>query len=103
MKGITTKFWFPWVLVVLGHLVTIGGKSSFTSNGVLKSCSWIDFGSIGFAIAAALVAGRMLAVPGKPDNVPIWQKAVTAAAILAAVHLFFNGLGLVGPSPCKAG
>ena len=103
MKAYLAWPWTPWIIIYLGHKNFAGYQlGRYDVNYELVYCSWFDYLHLLFGLLA-LIPLWFVWEKQRSDGV---QTAVrlrfSAAVVAAAVHLFVNGLGLVGPAPCPA-
>lgn len=85
------------ILAVLSVFVAVTTLNTSSLNGV-RSCSFMDFGALGFGAAAAVVGLGVVLKPGTGAN-PTLNRLIGAAALLVGLWRVAYGLGLVG-GPC---
>ena len=84
-------------LALAGFFVTIETHQRSSTNGVLTSCSYIDYGAVALGAAAGIVGlVAILSALSRRDSTSI---AVAVGAIAIAAWHLASGLGLIG-SPC---
>lgn len=85
------------VLAILSLFVSVSSTSTSSINGV-RSCSFMDFGAIGFGAAAAVVGLGVLLKPGEGEAVGA-NRLIGGLAVLVGLWRLAYGLGLAG-GPC---
>lgn len=85
------------ILAILSIFVSISSTSTSSINGV-RSCSFMDFGALGFGAAAALVGLGVLLKPGEGEG-RMASRLLGAVALLVGLWRIAHGLGLTG-GPC---
>jgi hypothetical protein len=102
LKGYLCWPWTPWILIYVSHSLHVGRQSGHYVNGHLTLCTWFDWDNFLFSFLA-LIPLWFIWQKQRSDGVAIWVRlGFSAAVVVAAIHLFVNGLGLVGPSPCPS-
>ena len=85
-------------LALAGFVVTIETHQRSSTNGVLTSCSYIDYGAVALGCAAGIVG--LVAVVSGLSRRDSTSAAVAAGAVAIAAWHLASGLGLIG-SPCS--
>lgn len=85
------------VVALLSVFVGFTTLSSTSINGV-RTCSFMDFGALGFGAAAVVIGLGVALKPGSGRN-PTLNRAIGAAVVLIGLWRVAYGLGLIG-SPC---
>ena len=102
MKAYLAWPWTPWIIIFLGHNNFAGHRLEKYVNHQLVYCSWFDYAHLLFSLLA-LIPLWFVWQKHRSDGVRTWVRwGFSAAVVVAAVHLFVNGLGLVGPAPCPS-
>ena len=95
------KAWFPWIWIVLGNVFVTSTWRGAYRNCWLTECEWNSISKIIFGILAVIFVFIYWRRKNNGDGESsLIMGLLTSAAFLAAIHLIFNGLGLVGPSLC---
>ena len=84
-------------LALAGFFVTIETSQRSLENGVLTSCSYIDYGAVALGAAAAVVG--LVAVFSGMSRRDTASIAIAAGALAIAAWHLGSGLGLIG-GPC---
>jgi len=86
------------LLALTSTFVRFEATSSTRINGVVTSCSYFDFGAVGFG-GLAVIASVFAIKDGRTANNPTPSYIVSGLSMLIALYSIASGLGIIG-SPC---
>ena len=94
--------WTPWILILLAHGNFVGYRMAHYFNDRLTFCEWFEYDNLIISLLA-LIPLRFIWQKQQSDGVQTRVRlGYSVAVVVAAVHLFVNGLGLVGPRRCSS-